>query len=692
MNSTTPRNQLRIWQQNLNKSLTAQLHLLNTASPNDWDVLILQEPWFGNTVTRATHSWRVLYPDIYYENKTANLRSIILINTNISTDCYEQIQLRSTDVTGVRVVTDAGPITILNVYNDCNHNAAVDEVTSYLTRAFPDDIIPDDEHVVMAGDFNRHHSWWEDESNSHLMTGGAMIQPLLDLVYRFDLGMALPPGIPTLQAFSTGNWTRPDNVWCSNHMTNLFTRCNTDPGLRGPNTDHLPILSVIDLPPTRNAPKPYRNFQATDWKKFTDTLTMHLSHSEPKRLTSEAEFKQALRTINTALSETIKTEVPVRNPFPHTKRWWSSKLGELRKKKNRLARSSHRWRGLPDHPDHESHRLASKEYAKAIETTKKEHWEDWLLSAAERDIWTANKYVTDPPTDGGKSRIPSLDYMRQDGTTLLTTSNAEKSSALASAFFPPPPSHPIVPDTQYPNAANIFRYLTKAQIKDAAKKLSAHKAPGPDGVPNEVLKQCIETLADRLYFIFRAIFELNVYPDEWRESITVVLRKPGKPSYADPKAYRPIALLNTLGKLFSSIIADDLSHFCETRGVLPNNQFGGRPARTTTDSMILMTHRIKEQWRRKKVVSVLFLDVQGAFPNVVKEVLIHNMRTRRVPSEYVNLVNLMLTGRKTRLSFDDYTSDPIPINNGNNQGCPLSMIYYAFYNAGLLIRKSGTTL
>ena len=179
-------------------------------------------------------------------------------------------------------------------------------------------------------------------------------------------------------------------------------------------------------------------------------------------------------------------------------------------------------------------------------------------------------------------------------------------------------------------------------------------------------------------------FKLNVYPDEWRESITVVLRKPGKPSYADPKAYRPIALLNTLGKLFLSIIADNLSHFCKTRGVLLNNQFGGRPAQTTTDSMILMTHRIKEKWRRKKVVSVLFLDVQGAFPNIVKEVLIHNMHTRRVPSKYVNLVNLMLTGRKTRLSFDDYTSDPVPINNGNNQGCPLSMIYYAFYNAGLL--------
>ena len=164
----------------------------------------------------------------------------------------------------------------------------------------------------------------------------------------------------------------------------------------------------------------------------------------------------------------------------------------------------------------------------------------------------------------------------------------------------------------------------------------------------------------------------------------MVLRKPGKPSYEDPKAYRPIALLNTLGKLFSSIVADDLSHFCETREILPRNQFGGRPAQTTSNSMILLTHTIKEKWRQKKVASVLFLDVQGAFPNVVKEVLIHNMRQRSVPEKYVRLVDQMLTGRKTRLSFDDFVSDPIAIDNGNNQGCPLSMIYYAFYNAGLL--------
>jgi len=44
----------------------------------------------------------------------------------------------------------------------------------------------------------------------------------------------------------------------------------------------------------------------------------------------------------------------------------------------------------------------------------------------------------------------------------------------------------------------------------------------------------------------------------------------------------------------------------------------------------------------------------------------------------------MLTGRKTRLKFDDYTSDWFELDNGIGQGNPLSMILYLFYNADLL--------
>jgi hypothetical protein len=41
-------------------------------------------------------------------------------------------------------------------------------------------------------------------------------------------------------------------------------------------------------------------------------------------------------------------------------------------------------------------------------------------------------------------------------------------------------------------------------------------------------------------------------------------------------------------------------------------------------------------------VLVLFLDIKGAFPNTVTDYLLHNMRKRKVPEQYMMFVENML--------------------------------------------------
>jgi len=114
----------------------------------------------------------------------------------------------------------------------------------------------------------------------------------------------------------------------------------------------------------------------------------------------------------------------------------------------------------------------------------------------------------------------------------------------------------------------------------------------------------------------------------WKSFTTIILRKPGKPRYNIPKAYRPIALLNTMWKVLMAVIAEQLTHTAELHQLLPANHFGGRPGRTTTDAMHLLLTNIKTSWRTGKISAVLFLDIEGAFPNAVPSRLIHNLRKR----------------------------------------------------------------
>ena len=133
------------------------------------------------------------------------------------------------------------------------------------------------------------------------------------------------------------------------------------------------------------------------------------------------------------------------------------------------------------------------------------------------------------------------------------------------------------------------------------------------------------------------------------------------------------------------LVANNLSFLAEKFELLPANRFRGRSGRNTTDALHVLTSSVKNAWCSGKVAAALFLDIQGAFPNTYKNQLLHNMKCWKIPSCYIKLIDKMLSGRKTRLHFDNFISKPINIQNGTTQGCPLSMILYTFYNAPLIL-------
>ena len=101
-----------------------------------------------------------------------------------------------------------------------------------------------------------------------------------------------------------------------------------------------------------------------------------------------------------------------------------------------------------------------------------------------------------------------------------------------------------------------------------------------------------------------------------------------------------------------------------------------------TDALHLTVKFILDQWRKGNVVSTLFLDIKEAFPSIEVNKLIHNMQMKGIPLEYTNWVLNRLQGQQMRIHFDKFTSDLLDIDNGCNQGNPILVILYHFYNAG----------
>ncbi len=689
----TTHNTLRIWQQNLNKSGSAQLDLVNDQFVADYDILALQEPYltFLN-LTSSTSHWHVIYPSTHRKEGAGRSRAITLVNKKLSIDSWSTIATEHPDIAAVSIRSEDATVHVFNLYVDGEHDTALHAAS----RAVLNTILGGAEqphHLVWLGDFNRHHPAWDDPTNLHLFSSENLrrAEHLITILDRHDLSMALPPGIPTLEASRTKNLTRPDNVFCTPAILERLRICTVLHDKRPTKTDHFPIQTVFDMPTAAAVRRPRKDFRRVDWAEFGRALTERVEARHfPTNINTKARFDQVLNSLMDDLQVTIAEQVPETVDTPYAKRWWSAELAKMRSEKERLGRIAFRHRATPAHPSHTEYRRYRNIYAdnitaakNNITAAKNNFWKVWIDSIDGKTIWDANRFLKRGATDGGRARIPPIRVPGEGGRERVLHTNEEKGAEFHHTFFLPP-STAIVPTGPYPKPLYDFKPITDTQVRRAIKALRAFKAPGPDAVPNEVYKHCADTLTPVLGSLFRATFTLQYYPERWKVSDTVVLQKPGKEDYTVAKAWRPIALLDCMSKILSRCVADVLVFEAEQKAMLADLQFGGRAGRTTTDSIHLVTKIVKDAWRRSHVASVVFLDIKSVFPAASPERLYHNLRMRGVPVQYVDWLRVKLSGRKTRIHFDDFSSELFDIVSGIDQGCPLSVILYAFYNSDLI--------
>jgi hypothetical protein len=349
---------LCIWQQNLNKSHTTQHSLLHNQSASSWDIYVLQEPCITNTYsTISSPKFYTIYPSTHLLTPRSPSHAVTLISTNINSNSWQQLPFLSSDVVVVQFHSSWGCCTIINIYNDCISHETEKQLDEFLSMYSQVTHPNPNDHIIWLGDFNRRHPLWDDDNDTQLFTTRYLnkAQPLSDLIDKHEMTMILPKGIPTLQLSNSKNWTCPDNVFCTDHSSDIFTSCNTNPASRGPKTDHVPITSILELEIPLANTEPAHNFHNTNWDKFKENLQTNLNTLNPlSPILTEGVFHNTARKLTEVIQETIKQNIPMSKPSPYSKHWWTHNLTVKRQELAMLQQIAYNLRALSNHPTHET--------------------------------------------------------------------------------------------------------------------------------------------------------------------------------------------------------------------------------------------------------------------------------------------------------------------------------------------------
>lgn len=281
--------------------------------------------------------------------------------------------------------------------------------------------------------------------------------------------------------------------------------------------------------------------------------------------------------------------------------WWNDEIAALRRDSLKARRSFQRSMSRPGEAACrvllDRWKEARKLLSIAIKAAKERSWSD-LIAIVDNDPW-GKPYRTVMKRFRRSNPIPGIEL-------------PGRLEWIVDALFPLSPALPRTP------AVNdcVATPFSLGEIVSAAKGLPNRKAPGPDGISNELVKAAVLSNPKRFHTTFNKCLTEGSFPAPWKIGKLVLLRKLGKP-LDSPSAYRPICLLDGCGKLLEKLISSRLRGHLTGNFALTKNQYGFRRGRSTLDALDHLKSIVQAATTghvyHHKLVGMMTLDVRNAF-------------------------------------------------------------------------------
>ena len=219
---------------------------------------------------------------------------------------------------------------------------------------------------------------------------------------------------------------------------------------------------------------------------------------------------------------------------------------------------------------------------------------------------------------------------------------------------------------------------TPDEVHETIRGLKVSKTPVANGIPNRTLKQLPKRTVSPLAPIFNAVLATHHFPQTWKHALMISIFKPGKDP-ALPYSYRPISLLDTIGKLFEKSLLARILHVVNERGLLRDEQIGFRPRNSTSLQLVCLIERRTRNFGEKRLTGLVFLDVAKAFDNVWIDGLLYKRTLLNFPPYIVHTISSYLSDRTFEASFQTSTSSRRDMRFGLAQAGLISPVLFRLY-------------
>jgi hypothetical protein len=602
-----------------------------------YDVLAIQEPW-RNPFVHTTHNPIPQHFEVAYHDHRKT-RVCFFVNKRIASHHWT-VTHHTPDFSTLELRWGESEETIVihNVYNPAPSLEPAHSAITTLQGALGQ--WKDTEQIVV-GDFNLHHPYW---GGLRVQKPDAVAEEILQIVEEHQLALLYEPGTTTFKARDAE--TTIDLSFATPSLQDSLVRCRPREDLNY-DSDNIPLETVL-AKPTRDKTVPERwNSERTDKERLYTTLARHMPITTG--LETEQDIDRATKGIVNAILSAVQESTPKSRSSPLSIPGWTRECKEAQQLARRLRRQYQRIR-TPE--AWEAYRRARNHKARLIRKTLRDYHRNRIKEATKSTdgLWKLARWAR----NRGPHSIFIPPIQRPDGQ--MKTETTKKLELFKQAFFPPPPEVDLedITDYAYPTPLE-FQPITLNEVTQAIKHMPGRKAPGKDTIPSHFLHHLSHCIAESLQHLYNACLRSRYWPQHFRESVTVTLRKPGKSDYGQVKSYRPVAPLNTLGKVMDSIIAKRISHAVETHNLLPAQHMGGRRGASTEQAVHILLERIHTSWKiyPPNIASVLFLDVSGAFDHVSHKRLLHNLRKRRMDLNTIGWIRSFLSDRTTTIRMSE---------------------------------------